>query len=347
MKLTELGNPATASTTARIMEQQFGSKIDVSKLDLTKTHMLLKQVQKTLREYKQTPNFHKSQSSGAYLKAIMLEQALTQHIREMDSGMAEFVKPGKEKEFAAYMQGLQNKDTKVMETTCDEDTVMELMDLAKSQLSETGVSYMQIKETVEACAEEDGGELAAKIYPMRERMEAARRLAKECGVYPMRESKRNLREASEVETAQCVLAAQDMVDRVQKMIEQTSEMQYKELPALVDSIKYDIGTDKAQQFQQQAQQGLQSLLDSLQQNKQSLDAALGTLTGVDSGAALGGGEDVGAELDVAADDTLPDLSGDEEVGAEISADAEVPELPELPAEDEPKGSASALGRERR
>lgn len=345
MKLTELGNPATASNTSRVMEQQFGSKLDVDKLDAARSTALLTQVQKTLREYKQTPNFHKSQTSGAYLKAVMLEQALVQHLREMDAAMGEFIKPGKEKEFAAYVQGMQDKKPGMMEQACDEDTVMELMDLAKSKLSETGMTYAQIKETVRSCAEADGGAMAAKIYPARERMEAARRIAKECGVYPMKESRRRLREASEIETAQCVLAAQDMVSRVQKMIEETSEMQYKELPALVDSIKYDIGTDKAQQFQQQAQQGLQSLLDSLQQNKQSLDAALGTLTGVDAGAALGGGEELGAELDVGAD--VPELGGEEEVDADISADAEVPELPELPEPGEPQGSAAALGRERR
>jgi hypothetical protein len=52
----------------------------------------------------------------------------------------------------------------------------------------------------------------------------------------MAESKiaRRLREASEVQQAQVVLASQDMVDQVQKMSEQISAMQFKDLPALVD-----------------------------------------------------------------------------------------------------------------
>jgi hypothetical protein len=41
---------------------------------------------------------------------------------------------------------------------------------------------------------------------------------------------------SEVQQAQVVLAAQDMVDKMQSMLEDTTEMQFKELPALVDSI---------------------------------------------------------------------------------------------------------------
>jgi len=48
--------------------------------------------------------------------------------------------------------------------------------------------------------------------------------------------RRRLREASEVQQAQVVLASQDMVDQVQKMSEQISAMQFKDLPALLDQI---------------------------------------------------------------------------------------------------------------
>ena len=52
---------------------------------------------------------------------------------------------------------------------------------------------------------------------------------------------RRLSEASEVQQAQVVLASKDMVDQVQKMIEDASAMQFKDLPALVDQIRNEVG----------------------------------------------------------------------------------------------------------
>jgi hypothetical protein len=67
----------------------------------------------------------------------------------------------------------------------------------------------------------------------------------------------------EVQQAQVVLAAQDMVDKMQSMIEDSTEMQFKELPALVDSIKNQIGPDQAAQFNNDAQSALSGLVQNL------------------------------------------------------------------------------------
>ena len=94
-----------------------------------------------------------------------------------------------------------------------------------------------------------------------------------------RKNPRRLREQSELQTAQVVLASQDMIDRIQGMLEDISEMQFKDLPALTDSIKQDIGMDQATQFQTQASQALTTLLGAVQAGKVEMEAAQGTLTG--------------------------------------------------------------------
>jgi hypothetical protein len=83
----------------------------------------------------------------------------------------------------------------------------------------------------------------------------------------------------EVQQAQVVLAAQDMVDKMQDMIEDSTEMQFKELPALVDSIKNQIGQEQAAQFNNDAQAALSGLVQNLQGSKQQLEQALGVVTG--------------------------------------------------------------------
>jgi hypothetical protein len=149
---------------------------------------------------------------------------------------------------------------------------------------------------------------------------------------------------SEVQQAQVVLAAQDMVDKMQGMLEDVTELQFKELPALVDSIKNQVGMEQAQQFNTDATAALSGLVGNLQGAKQQLDAALNVVTGQAApGGAIPGaadaamaGADIGAaDADMAAADDMGADAGLDAVAADAGADmgAETP--------------AAALGRARR
>lgn len=137
-------------------------------------------------------------------------------------------------------------------------------------------------------------------------------------------------ENEEVEKSQVILAAQDMVDSIQKMVEQVNDMLVKELPALVDSIENDIGVNESQQYNQQATAALQALNQALPQAKEQMKGALGALTGggmMDT-AALGGmpSPEVGA---------MPGAEAAPEVGAEMPPEEPEAELPpEAPEEPE-------------
>ena len=81
---------------------------------------------------------------------------------------------------------------------------------------------------------------------------------------------RILVENAEVEKSQVILAAQDMIDQLQKMLEETNNMLVKELPALVDSIQSEIGANESQSFNQAANEALTALNQCLSQSKQTL-----------------------------------------------------------------------------
>jgi hypothetical protein len=139
---------------------------------------------------------------------------------------------------------------------------------------------------------------------------------------------------SEVQQAQVVLAAQDMVDKMQSMLEDVTELQFKELPALVDSIKNQVGIDQAQQFNTDASAALAGLVQNLQGSKQQLDAALGVVTGQtpqipgvppeQAGADLGA--DIGADIGAAAGGA-PGAEVGAEAGAELAAADEISPAP--------------------
>jgi hypothetical protein len=149
-----------------------------------------------------------------------------------------------------------------------------------------------------------------------------------------RRGRRRLGE-SEIQQAQVVLAAQDMVDQIQKMLEQISAMQFKDLPALTDSIKNDMGVDQATAYQSATAAALTQLLQSVQQGKTALEGAQGTLTG--QAPAVPGEEP-------AADMGMPPEGGDE-----LNPDADMGMPPDEggDAATDELGNAVSLGRDRR
>jgi hypothetical protein len=117
-------------------------------------------------------------------------------------------------------------------------------------------------------------------------------------------------------------------------LEDASEMQFKDLPALTDSIKNDpnLGADKATQYQSQSATALTQLLAAVQQGKMGLEGAQGVLTGQ---APMVPGVDTGAPAD--------NLGADVDIDADLELDAN------MPADDEEDAlpPAASLGRERR
>jgi len=126
----------------------------------------------------------------------------------------------------------------------------------------------------------------------------------------------------ELEKAEATLAARNLVDEVQDMLQTASKLQVEDLAALVETMRSNMGADVAAAFQSSAQTALQSITDCLTQAKTDLDNAVLTATGEESMSAsapagglddLGGLDDMGGELDApAVDDTA--MGGEEPLG---------------------------------
>lgn len=145
-------------------------------------------------------------------------------------------------------------------------------------------------------------------------------------------------ENEEVQKSQVILAAQDMIDSVQKMLEQISKMNVEELPAVVDGISNEIGSNESEQFNQSVGTALNTLQQALSTAKQEVQGALSTITG--GAPAMGAGGELGGMEAPAGE--MPEMPmGGAEAGGE-----ELPELPELPEEPEEEEPAN-IGRERR
>lgn len=130
----------------------------------------------------------------------------------------------------------------------------------------------------------------------------------------------------EVEQAQAILAAKDLVDRLQGMLEDVGQMMNEDLPPLSDSVRDQIGGNEASQFNSEATAALNSLLDTLRQTREQIDGATRQLAGEqDNSMAMPSASpapDAGVDTDIS---DVSDLdTGDEFAGADAAVGGEAP-----------------------
>lgn len=141
---------------------------------------------------------------------------------------------------------------------------------------------------------------------------------------------------SEMGKSEAVLAAKDIVDTIQDMLEKVSKMQNEQVPALIDTIRDQIGMEQAETFKNSIRPVLTSLYDCMQTGRESADNASRALAGEQVGAgdmSLGGmDQDLGSDLGAPESD----------LDADLGADAD-----QFSATDAAVGGSADLGRTRR
>lgn len=141
---------------------------------------------------------------------------------------------------------------------------------------------------------------------------------------------------SEIAKSGAILAAKDIVDSFQDMLEDISKMQNEQLPALLDTIRDQIGQPQADAFKGTVTPILQELVGSLQQARETADGAARTLAGEQVAAPMGmPGGDMGTP-------GMPDM---EAPAPDMGSDVEAPD--EFAATDAAAGGDETLGRAKR
>ena len=257
MKLNELGASNSPKQLAKVFESYFGKKLRFENLTRPQTRTMLTGVRTLISEHRQSPGFHTSQKNPSYLKLIMLEQALTSKLRETG-----------------------------------EAGVLPILADPKAAADSTKKAIATVKDPKMKAALDKSAK-GATLHPDESKLVAGAALSK---TESRLRNLYNVLNESEIQQAQVVLAAQDMVDRMQKMLEDVINVQFKDLPALVDQIKNEVGMEQSTQFNTDASSALTGLVQNLQSAKQAMEAALGVVTGqapVDPA----GGLDVDSQLD--------------------------------------------------
>ena len=95
----------------------------------------------------------------------------------------------------------------------------------------------------------------------------------------MVENKQQLIMESEMGKSQAILAAKDMVDSIQDMLEEVSKMQNEQMPALLDTIRDQIGMEQADAFKASVEPLLAEMTTQLSTARGTADNAARALAG--------------------------------------------------------------------
>ena len=105
----------------------------------------------------------------------------------------------------------------------------------------------------------------------------------------MVENKQQLITESEMGKSQAILAAKDMVDSIQDMLEEVSKMQNEQMPALLDTIRDQIGMEQADAFKASVEPLLANMTQQLSSARSTADDAARALAGEPVAAPMGMG----------------------------------------------------------
>ena len=137
----------------------------------------------------------------------------------------------------------------------------------------------------------------------------------------MVENNQQLIMESEMGKSQAILAAKDMVDSIQDMLEEVSKMQNEQMPALLDTIRDQIGMEQADAFKGAVEPLLANMVQQLSSARSTADDAARQLAGEQVAQPMGMGmaPPAGAPGMPAPDGTENDLDTDEFAATDAAA----------------------------
>ena len=320
MKLFDLESPQTKQS-QKVLESYFSKSIDFENMASSAAKSMLTKVRSLISEHRT----HTSERDPGFIKLLVMERGLAARLsmREADvklepqTGAMKITADGETIGTANNPQAAAQFKMAVDKGDIDlgEGDYSAKKAAAGKDIGKPGKNFKKIaKGAAKKYGSKAAGERVAGSILNKLRNENVK--LKMNGAY--------LTE-NEVQQAQVVLAAQDMVDRIQDMLEDVTAMQFKDLPALSASISSTVGTNESQAFNNAASAALAALVDAVQAAKVGMETAQGTLTGQEP--VVPGAEEVAApvdpnaEVDVDADIEVPDV--------DVDVDVEEPEMGSL------------------
>lgn len=287
MDLNELVPTPGSKKIAQVANKIFGYAIDVDRLTESKAKKLHKNVSETLTVMESREGA-RAFSNRQFQELRIAKQALEARLEEAKSkpDFLDLDKDGNKKE-------PMKKAAKDAKKKTNEGR-LGFKDLEK--LGAANASKVDQEARRQGSADMEPGDADQLRY----------RIAKKMGLVE------SVITEGEVENAELVLAAKDMVDRIQGMLEDVGKMINEDLPPLTDAIRDEMDSTTADSFSSSMSTALNSLLDNLGTARTGADEASRVLVGETPAEPMG--------VEEPGEVTAPDAEGgDDDFGASDAA----------------------------
>lgn len=318
MNLSEIEKRVTSKSVNDRLRKTFDYEIDFSNMTPSLAMDMLKETKKEVQALKLS---NKNTSNGKrYMNALMTVEALEKWVTEQKL-------PTKKEEVKEETTDVKKADVKeafgdnanvrnalrIIVGSQNYAKAVRAMDLAR-QGKAIPANFMEgIKPLLDLIE----NVMAGSIANTRVLQQLNKRAQRQLGI------KEGVLKEGEMESAELVLAAKDMVDQLQKMQEDLGELQNENLPPLVDAIRDEMGQDMADKFQQSAKGTIESALDSIESARAGMDSASRILTGEESGVDLGADPEGADAMEPAGDldlDAVDSMDSDPEVKMDLDSE---------------------------
>lgn len=296
MKLSDIEKTNSYALNKK-MREKLGWNLNLGAMTAESANSMMESIDQKLATVRSSHKLHESQNNPNYVGLIMAKKILESYVAEAELKVKE---TGQKPDYID-IDGDGDKSESMKKAAQDKKK--------KPNFAKKGESVKEAKAPMQ------GKDKKAMVSKKKVAESFNRRLMED-----------------ELGQAQAMLAAKDMVDSMQDMIEDLSKMLNEQLPPLTDSIRTAIGSGEADSFKASASSTLSSLLTTVQSSREAMDQAVRALSGEPSTVAVPGAG--GEEPSLGGD--LPDL-GDDMSGEED----------DFAASDAAVGGELPLGREKR
>ena len=333
MILEELAPAPDSKKLAQVTEKTFGYSVDLKLLDLAKAKQIKEAFTQKLAKLEDKLGANASTNSRYYEAKLILETV----DRFIEEGVDEdalrelelYAENDGDLYRQSYMPIAKNLSKKFKKGVYNEDLAKKVWKYHADRAAQKyGKEFGEgTKDGLRMFSPDTRRALAAEL-------EESWRSEMELGNFmeDTEVSSENVITEGEMESAEAVMAAKNVVDRIQGMLEDLGEIMNEDLPPLTDTITDQFGAEAASAYSSGIQGAVQAALDAMTAARAGADAAARGLTG--EGAPMMGDP------------------GMEEMPMEPTMDMDMEQPAEEPAEeiataDASVGGEAELGRERR
>lgn len=311
MQIREFNSPLTAKTLNETMAKQFGYKLNLEQFTDVQLEDARNKLRTKISQFELGESYDSVIESPDYQKTRMFLDTINQEISEREmtaqdkaeeknikkkvdkSGMKKNMQKqyGKEKGKNVFFATIRKRamDHSVPESWID-----------------SAIDRMELGES-------DNEELKAELFTRYDINESL-------GGFILAEGEEN--------KAKIIMATKDMVDRITGWLEDTAQMKAEKLLELLDSIREEMGSDVAEQYNQQVKPALEAIYSALENSRQGLSTGLSAVSGGEA-PSMGGGPEAGGMPPEAEMGAEPGMEEPQEpAGAPLGASAGTPPAPE-------------------